>query len=299
MSRTVVVGLDGSPESLAAADWAAREAVLRAAALRVVHAGEQQPHAYVPFAGEAVPPPDADLSARLLREVTATLGYRHPGLEITAHQIAGQPARALSDAALEAELLVLGSRGLGRAAGFLLGSVASAVVARAESPVVLVRADSGGVAENLPSAAGTTARTVPHGDVVLGLDLHDPHDAVIGFAFDAASHRAAVLRVVHGWSPAPSKGPWNEWVERGPVTEAQQRLTHTLRPWREKYPDVEVTDEAVVGQTNSHLADASRNASLVVVGRKNRRASLGPHIGPVTHAVLHHAVSPVAVVPHA
>jgi nucleotide-binding universal stress UspA family protein len=299
MSRTVVVGLDGSPESLAAADWAAREAVLRAAALRVVHAGEQQPHAYVPFAGEAVPPPDADLCARLLREVTATLGYRHPGLEITAHQIAGQPARALPDAALEAELLVLGSRGLGRAAGFLLGSVASAVVARAESPVVLVRADSGGVAENLPGAAGTTARTVPHGDVVLGLDLHDPHDAVIGFAFDAASHRAAVLRVVHGRSPALSRGPWNEWVESGPVTGAQQRLTDTLRPWREKYPDVEVTDEAVVGQANSHLADASRNASLVVVGRKYRRAALGPHIGPVTHAVLHHAVSPVAVVPHA
>lgn len=51
MSRTVTVGLDGSPESLAAADWAAREALLRAAPLRLVHAGEQQPHAHVPFAG--------------------------------------------------------------------------------------------------------------------------------------------------------------------------------------------------------------------------------------------------------
>ncbi|MEU1571219.1 universal stress protein [Streptomyces collinus] len=297
MSRTVVVGLDGSPESLAAADWAAREAVLRAAALRVVHAGEQQPHAYVPFAGEAVPPPDADLSARLLREVTATLAYRHPGLEISAHQVDGQPARALSAAAAEAELLVLGSRGLGRAAGYLLGSVASAVVARSESPVVLVRADASAIAENLPGAAGT-AGTVPHGDVVVGLDLHDPHDGVIGFAFETASRHTAALRVVHGWSPALSADPHNERVESGPVTQAQQRLIDTLRPWREKYPDVEVTEEAVVGQAGSHLADASRHTSLVVVGRKNRRASLGPHIGPVTHAVLHHAVAPVAVVPH-
>jgi nucleotide-binding universal stress UspA family protein len=298
MSRTVVVGLDGSPESLAAADWAAREAVLRAAALRVVHAGEQQPHAYVPFAGDAIPPRDADLSARLLGEVTATLAYRHPGLEITAHQIDRQPTRALAAAAAEAELLVLGSRGLGRAAGFLLGSVASAVVARTESPVVLLRADADAVAEDLLGAAGTPARAVPHGDVVLGLDLHDPHDTVIGFAFDAASRRAAGLRVVHGWSLAPSQDSRNVRVESEPVTQAQQRLVETLGPWREKYPDVEVTDEAVVGQAGSHLADASRNASLVVVGRKNRHASLGPHIGPVTHAVLHHAASPVAVVPH-
>ncbi|MFD5256340.1 universal stress protein [Streptomyces bobili] len=67
MSRTVTVGVDGSPESLAAADWAAREAVLHGAELRVVHAGEQQPHAYVPFAGEAVAPPGADRSASMLR----------------------------------------------------------------------------------------------------------------------------------------------------------------------------------------------------------------------------------------
>ncbi|MFK4104276.1 universal stress protein [Streptomyces sp. NPDC019531] len=61
---------------------------------------------------------------------------------------------------------------------------------------------------------------------------------------------------------------------------------------------VEVTEEAVIGQAGPHLADASRNASLVVVGRKNRHASLGPHIGPVAHEVLHHASAPVVVVPH-
>ncbi|MFE2645635.1 universal stress protein [Streptomyces nigra] len=44
MSRTVIVGIDGSPESLAAAEWAARETLLRAVPLHVVHAGEQQHH---------------------------------------------------------------------------------------------------------------------------------------------------------------------------------------------------------------------------------------------------------------
>lgn len=69
--RTVTVGLDGSDESLASADWAAREAGMREIPLRVVHAGEQQPHSYVPFAGEPVPPPGADRSAHLLREARA------------------------------------------------------------------------------------------------------------------------------------------------------------------------------------------------------------------------------------
>lgn len=78
MSRTVTVGLDGSPESLAAADWAAREAHLRAVPLRVVHAGERQPHAYAPFATEAVALPGDDRSARMLHDAEVSLTYRHP-----------------------------------------------------------------------------------------------------------------------------------------------------------------------------------------------------------------------------
>ncbi|MFC4466919.1 universal stress protein, partial [Streptomyces xiangluensis] len=46
------------------------------------------------------------------------------------------------------------------------------------------------------------------------------------------------------------------------------------------------------------LVDVSSGASLVVVGRRIRRNPFGTHIGPVTHAVLHHATAPVAVVAH-
>jgi nucleotide-binding universal stress UspA family protein len=55
MPRTVAVGLDGSHESLAAVEWTAHEAELCGIPLRVVHAGEQQLHDYVPFAGHPVP----------------------------------------------------------------------------------------------------------------------------------------------------------------------------------------------------------------------------------------------------
>lgn len=137
---------------------------------------------------------------------------------------------------------------------------------------------------------------------MLGLDLHAPHDTVLGFAFDAALRRAAALRVIHGWNlpgyPPPISGTPGTRPEGVPAGQTRQRLTDSLRPWREKFPGVEVTEEAVIGRAGSHLVDASRDASLVVVGRRNRHVPVGAHIGPVTYTVLHDAAAPVAVVPH-
>ena len=270
MSPAVAVGLDGSPESLAAVDWAAREALLRAAELRIVHAGDQPPDDHVPL----------DRTAHMLRGVQADLTDRHPGLRVAVHRIPGPSAVALSAAADEAGLLVLGTRGPGRAAGLLLGSVARAVVARARQPVVLVRAGDGATETHPDSPLGTASGTTCR-DVVVGLDPRAPHDAVLQVAFDAASRRAAALRVVHGRNDP-----------------ADPALAAALRAWRERFPDVEVSEQAVIGTAGSHLTDASRDASLVVVGRRSRPASVGPHIGPVTHAVLRHALAPVVVVPH-
>ncbi|MFD5856842.1 universal stress protein [Streptomyces chartreusis] len=296
MSRTVIVGIDGSPESLAAAEWAAREALLRAVPLHVVHAGEQQPHAYAPFATEAVALPGEDRSARMLHDAEVSLAYRHPGLGITAEQLAGQPATALSAAAREAEVLVLGSRGLGRASGRLFGSVALAVVGRTERPVVLVRAGAGDAYERRADTRGISCEAAPFGDVVLGLRLPGRSaEAVLEFAFDAAARRDTGLRVVHGWNAMPSP-----WVGDGDAeaVEPADLLTETLRPWREKFPGVEVTAEAVIGRPGAHLADASRDASLLVLGGRLRSRPVGPHIGSVTHEVLQRAMAPVAVVPH-
>ncbi|MGW2641806.1 universal stress protein, partial [Streptomyces sp. NPDC001348] len=75
-------------------------------------------------------------------------------------------------------------------------------------------------------------------------------------------------------------------------------LSEVLRPWRQKYPDVEVVEQSHYGSPSLLLVDASHEASLVVVGRRIRRASTGAHIGTVTHAVLHHSTAPVAVVAH-
>jgi nucleotide-binding universal stress UspA family protein len=287
MARTVTVGLDGSRESVAAAQWAAHEAQRRGLPLRLVHVWEWEPTTRTPLVG---PETQRHWAERIPRETADELRVLFPELEITSEQLAGQPAAVLPVAAEEAELLVMGSRGLSGVAGFLVGSVAQAVVATAERPVVLVRAGEMEEDEHRPGADGSPSETTPYRDVVLGLDTGRPSEALIEFAFDAAARRAAGLRVIHGWNLPPVYG-YNPGV-------MDPRLSETLRAWREKFPGVEVTEHAVIGQAARHLIEAASDASLVVVGRRARRSSIGTHIGPVTHAVLHHSPAPVAVVPH-
>jgi nucleotide-binding universal stress UspA family protein len=301
---TITVGLDGSPQSLAAADWAARDAQQREASLSLVHAWEPQPRACGPLGGAFAPAAvDAqrEWAGHMLREAELRLAESHPGLPITTLQVAGAPAAALLAAAEDADLLVLGSRGLGGVAGFLVGSVALAAVARSERPVVLVRAGQDAADEHLPDATGSASTATPYRDVVLGLDLENPGEAVVGFAFEAAQRRAADLRVVHGWTPPPSHG-YGAAFDAGTDTElseqVRRRLSEVLRPWKDKFPGVRVREQAVVGSAGRHLVHASRDAALVVVGRRDRRAHVAGHIGPVTHAALGHAAAPVAVVPH-
>ncbi|MFC4029952.1 universal stress protein [Streptomyces polygonati] len=303
MMRTVVAGLDGSPESLSAADWAAREAESRGLPLRLVHAWEWQPYDYDTRGSLA----DADLTRqwaeRIPREASAALRRRYPGLPITADRIAGRAAPTLLSAAAEAELLVLGSRGLGTLAGFAFGSVSLAVVAAATRPVVLLRAGGPAGAGQRPHEEGEPSKPTGDGAVVLGLDLERPGDAVIAFAFDAAARRSVPLRVVHSWSPpaiygyAPVEVPADLGLDL--AANVAQTLAQRLLPWREKFPDVRVTTDIRLGGTAPLLIEASSGASLLVVGRRTRGSALGSHIGPLTHAALHHSSAPVAVVPHA
>ncbi|MFD5625223.1 universal stress protein [Streptomyces sp. NPDC127072] len=302
MLRHVTTGIDGSPESLAAAHWAAREAARRGAALRLVHAWEWHPRP-----GPSVP---ADMSERALAEdlsarMADSMRATHPGLRVIDQAVADSPVAALLRAAEQAELLVLGCRGLGGVAGFLMGSVSQRVVARAPRPVVLVRVGGSAVDEHFSAPDGISPEEIPgipYRDVVLGLDTGRSCDELIEFAFDAAGRRAASLRVIHTYSGAPSVAAADALVPmRGPelLAEHEHAVTTTLRPWREKFPEVAVTESVTEGRAADELIKASAGAALVVVGRRTRETRIGTRIGPVAHAALHHAPCPVAVVPHA
>ncbi|MFB0614823.1 universal stress protein [Streptomyces sp. AGS-58] len=303
MSRTVTVGLDDSPESRAAAEWAAREALLRGLPLKVVHVQEPTP-TYV----ARTPLLDLDSyqhwAQQLTHESADGIRLRHAGIEVTTDQLTGTVADVLCEAAGFAELLVLGSRGLGGLGGlggFMVGSVSLGVVARAERPVVLVRAHEQAADEHRMDPAGVPSAAAPFRPVVLGLDIDHPDDTLLEFAFDAAARRKAALRAVHAWPQPPTSfyrfpgdAELDDTLERGQAS----LLSKVLRPWRQKFPDVEVIEASRCGSAAQVLVNDSRDASLVVVGRHIRTGSFGAHIGHVAHSALHHITAPVAVVAH-
>ncbi|WP_329131095.1 universal stress protein [Streptomyces sp. NBC_00670] len=300
MPGTIAVGLDGSPESRAAAQWAAREAALRGAAVKLVHVWQPvpEPMAQAPLLGAET---HQHWTERIPRQAAEELALLHPGVDVSTEQRGGHPAEILADLAGEAELLVLGSRALSGIGGFLVGSVGQAVVARTDVPVVLVRAGEQAVDEHLKDPVGIPSAATAFRPVVLGLDTSSPDEELLTFAFEEAQRRVATLTVVQGWN-LPSSYAYTMaggYDPREDLARAQAgALTEALLSWREKYPDVEVTELSRIGSPASHLIDASHDASLVVVGRRVRRGPFGVHIGAVTHAVMHHATAPVAVVAH-
>ncbi|QDQ09463.1 universal stress protein [Streptomyces spectabilis] len=300
MRRPVIVGVDASHESLAAALWAAREASHRRVPLRLLHACAWHP----PLASGALGSASRRLLARrVLGGTEAHVRAVCPGVHLVAEQTEGPASRALLGAAEKADVLVLGSRGLSALTGFVLGSVGQAVVARSARPVVLVRAGRGAGDRRRYDTRHAGPHHAADRDVVLGLDLNDPCDEVIDFAFDTARLRNARLRVVSAWS-APSAltlGPGEVGLIDGPLRTEEWRgfQSAVLLAWRDKYPTVAVSGDVVEGRASSALVRAAAEAALLVVGRRTREEPhMGTRTGPVTHAVSHHARCPVAVVPH-
>jgi len=288
MQPVVTVGLDGSPESLAAARWAADEAEKRKLTLRLLHAWPLLAPEPARMPGEV----DQNYWAkRLVHTAQAELQTRHPGLTVVGTLVPEDAQEALLRAASDSEMLVLGSRGLEAVESYFMGDVSMPVVARAERPVVLVRAE--------PTQEGPSP--APASGVVVALKLRDSGEELLDFAFHTAAARNVPLLAVHGRSvPLHARTPWgaDHEITEEMTKEAQKELSRALRPWHEKYPRVEVDYSVRLASPAKAVVQAAENAALLVVGRRAHRHGVAPHLGPVAHAALHHGRCPVAVVPH-
>ena len=155
--QRIVVGVDGSPESLAALQWAYDEATAHEAELVVCYA-YGTPEAYNPYAlayvtsagaeGDDVPIPEAssrvatsrESAERVLNAVIGELLPSTPGARVTPLAVEGdRPARTLIELAEGADLLVVGSRGRGGFSGLVLGSVSQQCAQHAPCPVAIIR----------------------------------------------------------------------------------------------------------------------------------------------------------------
>jgi nucleotide-binding universal stress UspA family protein len=280
-----VAASDGSEESLRAVDWAAREAVLRGAPLRIVSApgllprmvGSQGHSDY-----ETVSDVIRDESDYALTAATARAAKVAPDLLIDADQLSGGPAEAVTEAGSGALMLVVGSRGVGAFAAMILGSVSRYAATHASSPVVVVREEIGAA----------------HRQVGIGIGGPEGNTAALTFAFEEAALRKASLMAIHTWQTPQSDisragialtAPGRKVLE----TEATRELDALLDEWRDKYPDVPVSHDVVHGHPGRIWSGLSARADLVVLGRDP--AHHGP--GRVIHAVLNHAHGPIVTVP--
>jgi nucleotide-binding universal stress UspA family protein len=273
--QPIVAATDGSEESLRAVEWAAGEAILRAAPLRIVSAAPQPP---VMTALQIRP--DRDHVADLIRagrdlalHAAASRAARvAPGLVIVTDRVAGPPAQGVTASGSGAAILVVGCRGAGAFTALTLGSVSRYAAAHAACPIVVVR-------DLLPAASG-----------LIGVGVGDLDDCAdpLTFAFDEASLRKAAVFAIHA-RPGPAP-------ESPAAAAAGARLAELMESWASKYPGVPVSQQVVPGHPAQALIGLSARVDLVVMGRHGEHP--GPHgPGPIRHAVLSHAHGPIALVP--
>ncbi len=279
----VVVGVDGSESALRAVRWAADEAARRGTSLRLVTAFGWTDDVIVGRHGQGAQYRDIllDHSRRALAAALQTARERQPELTVSDELRIGSPIGTLADEARQAQLLVVGDRGLTRVEGLIVGSVAVAMAVHAACPVVVVRGP-----EPRYSA----------GPVVVGVDSTSVSEAAVAFAFQAAADRSAPLIAVHTW--------WDTLLDQAPAVLFRDEdqayetalLVERLAGWSKKFPEVELARVVVRDRAVHRLVELSGQAQLVVVGSRGYGELVGLLLGSVSNALMHKADCPVAIV---
>lgn len=283
----IVVGIDGSSSSLAALRWAAQEARARGSTVRaVLVAGALDAHGRI--VGERVDAGHAQREARgeLDALVDAALAGSPPedARDVEREVVVGLPAPALLDAAADADLLVVGSRGLGGFRGLLLGSVSRAVMQRARCPVVVVR-------EGAEHVTGNHR-------VVVGVDGSPQAAVALDWAFDAAALRGAQVEIVSTWALR------SELHDRMSVSPVDPAPLEDVAHWAidkavasAGTTALDVRRTVAFGSPAAAILDAAQHADLVVLGSRGLGEFSGWALGSVSHHVAQHAPCPVVVLP--
>jgi len=284
MSETVSVGYSGSETSAEAVAWAAMEAVVRGAALRIVTcvempvvSGEAALGWNSGAAYEAIREASVSSSEEMAAKVTAT----HPTLAVTAEVIPGPAASALLTDTAPTDLIVVGASSHEGAAAFWLGTTPRQLVHNSPCPVAVIR--------------GAATRGAPD-RVVVGIDGSETADAAVLWAADEADRHKVNLHLVHGWSYAYAPVDASATQARD-LTEvdADCTLNRSLDLARERC-GATVTGQLMETSAVTALLEAVRDGDLLVLGSHGRGGLRARLLGSTVNSVLDAAAVPVVVV---
>jgi nucleotide-binding universal stress UspA family protein len=278
----IVVGVDGSAGSEHALQWAVDEAHARHLDVDVLHAWSQPVSVY-PADLYAEPDAHRVAGARLLAHALGTVDSADAGTSIAGRLVQEDAASALLDAAVDAELLVVGTRGRGGFTGLLLGSVSRTCLHLASVPLVVVP----------PMWTGRGTRRI-----VVGVDGSEPSREALGWAVAEATAHGAGLQVVNVYDLAPLMPPLgapmppaNEVVDK-----SSQALLEEMTADAAEHSGVDIDLVPANGPTARTLLDAARDADLLVVGSRGLGGLRRLLVGSVSQQCVHHSTCPVAVI---
>ncbi|GAA3880342.1 universal stress protein [Streptomyces lacrimifluminis] len=287
MNLPIVVGVDGSEPSLRAVDWAADEAALRGAPLRLVYASLWERYEGAALAQDFGKPSEQVMAEDIVRTAAQRARLRQSDVRIATDVLPEEPEYALVREGHTAAALVVGSRGRSGVVEMLLGSVSLAVAAHADCPVIVLR----GSHDN-QVRAGTQGR------VVVGIGEQATDSAALRFAVQEAELRHATLDAVRAWRCPAHESTEHPLLAGEPARLHEQHAAEVLEQALKDVPEqVGLRRRTVEGPARRVLPDASRDADLLVVGARRNPGHVGLQLGRVAHAVLHHSACAVAVVP--
>ncbi|MCK0175474.1 MULTISPECIES: universal stress protein [Mycobacteriaceae] len=284
LTAEIIVGVDDSPASEPALQWAAAEAVLRQCRLVIVYAVNP-----IPVAWSAVPAPAGlvDWQQAIGREILADAekiarNATDGAVEISTEFFVAAPIATLVERSARAQMVVVGSRGRGALSRTVLGSVSTGLVHRAQCPVAVIHDEED---------AAPPAPTAP---VLLGFDGSEAGQAATALAFEEASRRGVELIALHAWwSSGAYDFPGAVWEEVQP--DVEREVAEQLARWQERFPGVAVQRIVVPDLPAQRLVNHSSSAQLLIVGSRGHGAVASALLGSVSTAVVQAARIPVIV----
>lgn len=293
---SILVGIDGSDESLHALDWATTYAHHDDRPVHIVSS-----YMLPGFVGRTHYPYDLPLvdDPYVRHRVEHFLSIAHrratdAGVTATTEITTGEPTGVLVERSAAHALVVVGARGAGGFTERLLGTVSSNLPAHSRCPTVVVpfhpTGRAGGRAPHHPSTR-TTRR------VVVGFDGSPVAQAAIDHAADQARAWTSELRILRAVPMAAwAHSPWlHPGFRHDLLTAARADLDDTVDHLRTAHPDLTITSRAVEGTASSVLINATRTADLLVVGARGCGGIKGLLLGSTSQAVLHRSACPVLV----